>query len=147
MKIPVATPTTASETMATPAYLALVPGAEHPLRVRDREHEKRNRDEDPERQVQQKHRVEEGRVAGEGRDENRVGGDQPERHEEQPVEAPLPGPQNAGGPGRGSRHPGGILRGQVSIFRISGARLRWPDIGRNPKNRDLTPLPGMEPVP
>ena len=83
---------------------ALVPGPDHPLRVRDREHEERDGDEDAERQVQQEHRVKERGVAGEGRDENRVGGDQPERHEEQPVQAPLPGPQNAGGPGSGGRH-------------------------------------------
>ena len=92
----------------------LVPHPYHPFRMGHREHEEGDRDEYAERQVQEEHHVEKRRVPREGEEVDRVGCDQSERDEQQAVEAPLPGAQDAGGLRRGSgggRHRRGMLQG------------------------------------
>ena len=94
----------------------------------------------PEREVQQQHRVEERGVAREGREVDRVGRDQSERDEQQAVEAPLPGLQDAGGPGgrkvlRG--HDRRILvrgRGSSNSAIVAAMRAVFADchVGRRP---------------
>ena len=100
MKTPVETQTIASVKIARPAYFARL---FHIRIIRFACVTAKTKNgiamSDAEREVEQQHRVEERGVAGEGRDVDRVGGDQAERNEQEPVEAPLPGLQDAGGPG------------------------------------------------
>ena len=93
----------------------LVPHPDHAFRVGHREHEEGDGDEDPERQVQEKHRVEEGRVPGEAEEIDRVGRDQSEGDQEKAVETPLPGAQHARrfpGRGGGLAHEADSTRGE-----------------------------------